>query len=160
MARREAEATITQSIWDRLQDLDPGVSSDRPLTRPQAVRQLKDSVRRNLEWILNTRQNPETAPEKSYLERSVYSFGLPDLSSFALRSVADQNRLLQMLERTVGTFEPRLVSIRVTMDAPSLDTHALHFQIQGLLRMDPAPERIVFDTTLDMTSGAYAVQGP
>ena len=158
MARREAEAPITQSIWDRLQDFEPGVG-DRSLTRPQALRQLKDSVRRNLEWILNTRQDPEPPPEKSYLERSLYSYGLPDVSSFALRSVADQNRLLRLLETSVAAFEPRLMNIRVTMEPVSGVAHALHFQIQGLLRVDPAPERIVFDTVLEVTSGKYEVEG-
>jgi len=160
VARRETEAPITQSIWDRLQDFEPGLSSDRPLSRSQALRQLKDSVRANLEWVLNTRRTPEPPPEKSYLERSLYNYGLPDLSAFALRSVADQSRLVQLLEEAVAAFEPRLMNVRVTMEAPSLDTHALHFQVQGLLRVDPAPERIVFDTTLDVTSGTYQVQGP
>ncbi len=159
MARRELEAPITQSIWDRLQDFEPGLSADRTLGRSQALRQLKDSVRANLDWILNTRRVAEPLPEKSYLEGSLYNYGLPDLSSFALRSVADQNRLVQLLENVVAAFEPRLMNVRVSMVAPTLDTQALHFQIQALLRVDPAPERILFDTTLDVTSGTYEVQG-
>jgi len=160
MARREVEAPITLSIWDRLHDFEPGLSSDRVLSRHQAFQQLKDSVRRNLEWILNTRQDPEPPPEGAkYLEKSVYNYGLPDMSSFALKSVADQNRLLKMLETTVAAYEPRLMNIRVIMDPPTSNVQALHFQIQGLLRVDPAPERIAFDTMLEVTSGTYQVEG-
>jgi type VI secretion system protein ImpF len=159
VARREVEVPILQSVWDRLQDEGPGPSSDRAPTRGQSLRQLRDSVRRNLEWILNTRRAIEDLPEKSYLERSVYNYGLPDLSSFALRSAADQNRLTKLLEAAVAAFEPRLMNIRVIMEPPASDAQALHFQIQGLLRVDPAPERIVFDTVLEVTSGTYAVEG-
>jgi len=159
VARREAEATITQSIWDRLQDNEPGMSSDRALGRGQALRQLKDSVQRNLDWILNTRRAVEDLPENSYLEQSVYNYGLPDLSSFSMRSVADQNRLTKLLEAAVTAFEPRLMNIRVTMQPPASDAHALHFQIHGLLRVDPVPERIVFDTVLELTSGQYQIGG-
>jgi len=35
----------------------------------------------------------------------------------------------------------------------------LRFQIQGLLRIDPAPERVTFDTVLELTSGEYQVKG-
>jgi type VI secretion system protein ImpF len=35
----------------------------------------------------------------------------------------------------------------------------LRFQIEGLLDMDPAPERISFDTVLQLSSGEYQVKG-
>jgi type VI secretion system protein ImpF len=159
VARRDTEAVITLSLWDRLREEPVRSSPDRPAARGSALKQLKDSVRQNLEWILNTRRAIEELPEKSPLERSLYNYGLPDLSSFALRSVADQNRLTKLLEQAVAAFEPRLMNIRVIMEPPTSDAQSLHFQIQGLLRVDPAPERIVFDTVLDVTSGAYQVEG-
>jgi type VI secretion system protein ImpF len=35
----------------------------------------------------------------------------------------------------------------------------LRFRIDGMLEMDPAPERVTFDTMLDLTSQAYVVKG-
>lgn len=153
------ETPITLSVLDRLLGAE-SAAPDRPLTRGQALRKLKDSVRRDLEWLLNTRRDPEAPPEGAgELERSLYNYGLPDIGTFALRSVADQNRLLQLLESAVATFEPRIMNARVTLEAPSSTTHVLRFQIQGLLFVDPAPERIVFDTVLELTSGEYEVKG-
>jgi type VI secretion system protein ImpF len=44
--------------------------------------------------------------------------------------------------------------------APSAGgARTLRFVIEGLLRIDPAPEHISFDTTLELTSGEYAVKG-
>ena len=62
MARGDADIAVTPALLDRLIDLDPGASSDPPATRNQSVRQLKVSLRRDLEWLLNTRRTPEEAP--------------------------------------------------------------------------------------------------
>jgi type VI secretion system protein ImpF len=160
MARQEPEPPITHSVLDRLLDLEPGAATDRPRSRGQAMRQLKDALRRDLEWLLNTRRDPEPLPEgAAELEHSLYNYGLPDISSFTVRSVADQNRLVQLLEAAVAIFEPRIMSARVTLEAPGASTHALRFQIQGLLRVDPAPERVAFDTVLELASGEYEVKG-
>jgi type VI secretion system protein ImpF len=35
----------------------------------------------------------------------------------------------------------------------------LRFLIEGLLRMEPNPEQVVFDTVLEMSSGEYHVKG-
>ena len=34
----------------------------------------------------------------------------------------------------------------------------LRFQIQGLLRVDPTPEQVIFDTLLELSSGEYEVR--
>ena len=161
MPRPEAELTVTLSVLDRLIDPDPKSSADPPASRPQSVRQLKAAVRRDLEWLLNTRRNPDAAPE-SYreLHRSVYNYGLPDISSLSLSSPHDRARLLHAVESTVATFEPRLRGVRVTpIESASSDARMLRFQIEGLLVMDPAPEQVSFDTVLQLTSGEYQVKG-
>jgi len=41
----------------------------------------------------------------------------------------------------------------------SATQNVLRFQIEGMLDMNPAPERISFDTVLQLTSGEYQVKG-
>ncbi|MBZ5592589.1 MAG: type VI secretion system baseplate subunit TssE [Acidobacteriia bacterium] len=161
MARRETEETVTQSVLERLLDLEPAAKADPPQTRSQSVRQLKAALRRDLEWLLNTRQIaggiPEQFPE---LEGSLYGYGLPDVSHLSASSVRDRNRLLRMLESTIMAFEPRLRSIKVNLvESGSNSGRQLRFQIEALLLMDPAPELISFDTVLDLSSGEYQVKG-
>ena len=64
------------------------------------------------------------------------------------------------MEAALATFEPRLRSVRVTL-VPVRDTtsRVLRFQIEGMLRLEPAPERVTFDTVLELTSGEYEVKG-
>lgn len=161
MARAESENHVTQSVLERLIDREPASPSDPPRAYAQSVRQMKASVRRDLEWLLNTRRNPEAADASHpHLSRSLYNFGLPDLTSLSHESASDRARLLQMVESTIATFEPRLVRVRVMpLDPPRGAAHVMRFQIEGMLLMDPEPEHISFDTVLQLASGEYQVKG-
>jgi type VI secretion system protein ImpF len=161
MARWEPEQIVTQSVLERLIDRDPALAADPPPSRAQSVRQLKASLRRDLEWLLNTRRTPTPAgSEFAELEQSLYNFGLPDMTSFSWDSSRDRTRLARMLEQTVATFEPRITGLKVVaLDYAPGAQHVVRFQIQGLLDMDPAPEHISFDTVLQLSSGEYQIKG-
>jgi type VI secretion system protein ImpF len=161
MARWEPEQTVTQSVLDRLIDRDPSSSSENAPTRAQSVRQLKVSLRRDLEWLLNSRRTPEAVgSEFQELEQSLYNFGLPDVTSLSWDSSRDRGRLARMIEQVLHTFEPRLKSIRVVAAESSAGAqHVMRFQIEGMLDMDPSPEHISFDTLLQLSSGEYQVKG-
>src|SRR5260370_22627931 len=115
MARRDATQNVTQSVLERLIDRDRGSPTDSPVTHAQSVRQLKLSLRRDLEWLLNTRRTPEPA-EKTYqeLHRSLFNYGLPDVTSLSHQTFGDRTRLLQMVAATIEMFEPRLTRVNVT----------------------------------------------
>ena len=161
MARRDTDQTVTQSVIERLIDLKPDASGEPLPSRTESIRQLKASLRRDLEWLLNTRQIPGGVPEAfPGLEGSVYGFGFPDVSNLSANSIRDRNRLLAMLENTVSTFEPRLSGVKVNLvDSGNNSGRQLRFQIEALLLMDPAPELISFDTVLELSSGEYQVRG-
>src|SRR5512140_2222485 len=160
MPKLDAEANVTTSLLDRLVDTEPTLALDLPVTRSQSVRQLKVSLRHDLEWLLNTRRTPVEAPDSlAELQQSLYHYGLPDMSAFGVNSTKDQNRLSWLLESAIATFEPRLEAVKVSMEPISQGSRLLKFQIEGMLRMDPAPERISFDTVLELTSGVYLVKG-
>lgn len=161
MARWEPEQTVTQSVLERLIDRDPASNSEASPTRAQSVRQLKTSLRRDLEWLLNSRRTPEAVGrEFQELEQSLYNFGLPDATALSWDSVRDRSRLARMIEQTLATFEPRLREVRVVAVASSAGAqHVMRFQIEGMLDMDPSPEHISFDTLLQLSSGEYQVKG-
>ncbi len=160
MARSEPAPNVTLSVFDRLVDNEPLVRNDPPQGRSQSLRQLKASLRRDLEWLLNTRRSVLEVKDSSLeIERSLFNYGLPDISSLGVHSIQDQKRLLWMIESTIATFEPRIADARVSMEQVAGNARVLRFQIQGLLRIDPAPERVTFDTVLELTSGEYEVKG-
>lgn len=161
MSRPDPDLAVTISVLDRLIDANPGASMDPPANRSQSVRQLKAALRRDLEWLLNSRRNPEEVPETyEELFRSVYNYGLPDVTSMSLNSPRDKQRLLRMIEQTIDIFEPRLIQVHVgAIDVAGSGPRVLRFQIEGMLKMDPAPEQILFDTVLQLNSGEYQIKG-
>ena len=151
---------MTLSVIDRLIDRDPKRNLEPPMTRSQSLREIKASVRRDLEWLLNTRRVIEECPEAlEELKRSLYSFGLPDVSSLYLRSSTDQDLLLREIINALKVFEPRLASVKVNLDPPTQERWNIRFSIEGLLLIDPAPEPVLFDTVLEPASGEYQVKG-
>ena len=156
MATRGAERTVRPSVLDRLID-----EADPPSTPAETVRAFRAAVLRDVEWLLNTRRIAEPAPDACpELQRSVYHFGIPDITSLSADSDAVRKRLLRQVEECIALFEPRLSGTRVTL-APdeSGGRRRVRFVVEGLLRMDPDPERVVFDTVLETASGRFTVSG-
>src|ERR1700693_5046638 len=113
--RMQPNSVVTLSVLDRLTDTDPkSPSVEGPLTRAESVRLLRSGVRRDLEWLLNSRRNPEdpgaAMPET---ESSVFNYGLPDFSTYAIASPKDQTKLVRALQTTVRIFEPRMANARL-----------------------------------------------
>ena len=55
MTRAQPNQPLVPSVLDRLLDDNPGAKSEPPQSRHQVLRDLKQSVRRDLENLLNTR---------------------------------------------------------------------------------------------------------
>ncbi len=161
MARSDIDRPVQQSLIDRLIDDDPQSNVEPPMSRSQSVRVFKNSIRRDLEWLLNSRRTPEDPPEDMEdAARSVLYFGLPDVTSLSGDSTDDRVRLLRMIEDAIATYEPRLASVTVSeAENPDSEARRVRFLIQATLRMDPSPELVYFDTVLDLSSKEYEVKG-
>jgi type VI secretion system protein ImpF len=160
MPRTDNEVRITPSVLDRLLDYEPQITTEPIASRHKSLRQLKDSVKRDLEWLLNTRQNADEIPEGlKELHNSLAVYGLPDFSSASVKSPSDQNLMRHSVEEAVRIFEPRLKNITVHLEQSQGTERALHFRIEAFLDIEPAPEPVTFDTVLELHSGEYKVQG-
>jgi type VI secretion system protein ImpF len=160
MPRRDATGPVTLSVLDRLIDRDPEHRSEVPLTRAQSVRELKLALKRDLEWLLNSRKTIDPAPESAReTVRSVYHYGFADISSKWVLSSRDHSDLVREMESAIAWFEPRLKRARVRMEVAEGSFRTLKFVIEGLLCMDPAPEPVRFDTVLELGKGEYEIKG-
>jgi type VI secretion system protein ImpF len=159
---REDQRPVQQSVLDRLIDNEPYTRSEAPPTRMQSVRALKAAVRRDLEWLLNTRAIPEPAPKEfDEVRHSLYTYGLSDISSLSADDPRSRQKLQHMLEQAIADFEPRLASIQVSEPASGgpNESRQLRFVIEAVLKLDPTPEQVVFSTVLNLATGEYAVRG-
>jgi type VI secretion system protein ImpF len=154
LARATTETLVTQSVLDRLLAVE-----EWPTTRSQSVRFFKEALKRDLEWLLNTRQPP--LPRLAAFpaaKASVINFGLPDITSLGLMSSSDHRTLRTAIETCLRNFEPRLTDVRVTLEGSDSADRRLRFHIEGNMKLDPAPEEISFDTVLELSSGEYKVK--
>ena len=163
MAKNEIERTVQPSLLDRLTDADPRSSAEPRVIFAESVRRFKASLQRDLEWLLNTRRIPEEVPEDwmEQLPRSVYYYGIPDITSLSRDSRDSRTILLRDVEDAIAIFEPRLTDVRIAVIEAEGEQfrRELRFHIEATLRMDPTPEQVVFDTVLNFASGEYDIAG-
>ena len=159
MARSDNEIRVTPSLIDRLLDFEPKLSEEAPKSRSKSLRELKMAVRRDLEWLLNTRCYPEDVDEGlEEVLKSVVFFGLPDFTGVSAKSHLEQKRLTLALETAIKNFEPRFIDLKVTLEPISNIDRLLRFRIEANLDIEPTPEPIAFDTVLQLGSGEFAVK--
>jgi type VI secretion system protein ImpF len=160
MRRIDDEARVTTSLLDRLLDYEPEASREPAASRSKSLRQLKQSVRRDLEWLLNTRQAPlDVDSEMREVNRSLAVYGLPDFSHLNIESASDQRQIRRLLEDKISIFEPRLTDVVLTIEPARGAERVIRFRIDARLKVDPAPEPVTFDTVLQLSSGQYIVNG-
>jgi type VI secretion system protein ImpF len=159
MARIDNEIRITPSVLDRLLDFEPDLSSEAPKSRSKSLRDLKTSVRRDLEWLLNTRRFIEEVSENlEETNKSVALYGLPDFTSAGVQSSTDQKRLVKQIETAIKIFEPRFLDLKVTLEPLSQHERALKFRIEARIDVEPVPEPVTFDTVLQVGGGGFSVK--
>lgn len=151
---------VRLSVLDRLIDRTPGIG-DAAGTWAGSVEMMKTSLLRDLEWLLNTRRIAEPAPDHfPQLRSSVYHYGLPDVTSRSADAPDVQTDLAREIEECIRLFEPRLMSVRVSVRASEdVGSRMARFVIEGLLPLDPEPERVLFDTVLETPTGKFFVSG-
>lgn len=158
MARTDNEVRITPSILDRLLDFAPDIPREPPASRAKSLRELKQSVRRDLEWLLNTRSHSEEiANQLEEVSKSMAVYGLTDFTGMGVKSPGEQKMLVQSLESAIRIFEPRLMDLRVSLEPIDEIKRVLNFRIEARLKVDPVPEPVTFDTVLQMGSGQFEV---
>lgn len=143
------------SLFDKLFD-DLPVGAVR---RRLSLEQLKDSVARDLEVLLNTRVVLEESFEKVFplAMRSVAGFGLADFAGLSLANIHDRQRICTSIAGAIAAHEPRLRDVRVDLELHRKTVNALYFSINAVLFVRPAQEPVAFDALLQPTSLQYSV---
>ena len=151
MVFTDKERNLRASVLDRLFDDEPNVSVDSERTRQRKLKDLRNSVRRDLESLLNARYRVVSPPEQyKELSSSLLNYGLPDLATVNMLDIAKKQEFTRDIESIIRTYEPRFKSVKVShIDNTRKTDRTLRFRIDALMYADPAPEVIVFDSVLE-----------
>lgn len=161
MSRVRSTQPLVPSVLDRLIDDDPGSQRENALQRYQVIRNLKESLKRDLEQLLNTRWRcRQWPPDLNELEVSLVNYGIPDFTGVHFASAERQSELCGILRTVIRNYEPRLSDVRVEIVSDSYaQDRTCRFRIDALLMVDPAPEPVAFDTMLEPVTGDFRVDG-
>ena len=93
MSKAREDQLLVPSVLDRLLDDHPEQRQELPKARHQVLRELKQSVRRDLENLLNTRWRCVSwPPNLDELELSLVNYGIPDFTGVNMGSPAERDR--------------------------------------------------------------------
>ncbi|MEJ7848691.1 MAG: type VI secretion system baseplate subunit TssE [Pyrinomonadaceae bacterium] len=157
MAREDSQIRVTSSVLDRLIDFEPRELHESPKTRTTSIKELKQSVLRDLDWLLNTRHGFTVPEDLKEAVKSVICYGLPDFTALSVKSQVELNKLIKDIENSIRFFEPRFIDLKISFEPVGDLDRQIRFRIDASLDVDPAPEPITFDTVLNSGSGAFSV---
>ena len=160
MARSQGDVSVTLSVLDRLIDWNRRAQVEAPLSRSQSVRLLKAAVRRDLEWLLNTRRiaEPRRSPQRT--QSLALLLRTSRLLQLCHGIAGGPGEILRQILATIKLFEPRLGSVRIVpLDSRQPECKSCGLRIEGMLLMDPVPEPVSFDTVIELKSGVCRLSG-
>jgi len=129
--------------------------------RVMSLERLKQSVLRDLSWLLNTEYLEAVHPLDGYPEvkASVLNYGIPSIVGLTITDLNDSMRggLAKTLRDAIIRFEPRLdpdsVVVHTHADKEQMDGRTLTFEIEADLSAEPAPLRLLLASVVDLESG-------
>ncbi|MFQ5560379.1 MAG: type VI secretion system baseplate subunit TssE [Nitrospinota bacterium] len=156
------EENLAPSLLDRLTDDAPDEKQEARAKRAFSVKQLKDSVHRDLVWLLNSGSLDDLTDfsETPHAEKSVINFGLPELAGVTASTI-DTFGLNKKLKEIIKNFEPRIISnsvkVMVNKAKEKMSSNTLTIKIEGKLKASPLPLHLLVKTELDLESGDMSI---
>ncbi len=156
---------LQPALLDRLIDERPSEPSEPPESRALSRQRLRESVLRDLKWLLNANAGLEAEDRVErypLARRSVLNYGIRSLSGL-LASKVDVADLERMIRRAIVEFEPRILpdglTVRGRLPSDPFGHHnVLEFEISGRLWAQPYPLELLLRTDLDLETGLVEVR--
>lgn len=124
--------------------------------RAYTARELRESVRHELEGLFNTRS--VTPPGVfAVTELTVLDYGLPDLTNFSPGNVEDRRELAGLIARAIAAYEPRLRDVQVQIDAAAEQPEGLLATVSATLTAGNFAERMIATASLSTGGRAHQV---
>ncbi|VXB14103.1 Type VI secretion system lysozyme [Burkholderia sp. 8Y] len=154
---------LQPSLLDRLTDHDPHARTEPRERRVMSSRALRESVRRDIGWLLNASGLPACIDTAGFphVATSVLNYGLPDLAGCNVAALTP-GAVERLIRDALWAFEPRLAreSVRVSVIEDAKNTargHVICFEIEAQMWSRPYPERLHLRTELDLEAGEVRI---
>ena len=152
---------LQPALLDRLTDNEPGKQLESRNQRIVSPEQLRKSVMRDLNWLLDTTHLASTEDLTDYplVAQSVLNYGIPAFAG----TLAGQRRLAveKSVSQAILRFEPRLLASKLKVEL--IDNRKLEDQntitlgIDGEIFAQPLPQVLYLKTELDLELGSARI---
>lgn len=123
------------------------------------IQELKDSVARDLEELLNTRSiHFDSLDDFPCAKKAVINFGILDFVGLSTANPMHRDQICQAIQETIGNQETRLTHIQVFMHIDSDHVGSLLLTIRGVLNLKPMQEPVIFDAVLNPSTQQYSIR--
>jgi len=163
MPEPTARDRLQPSLLDRLTDHEPHARHEPRERRVMSSRALRDSVQRDIGWLLNASglAAGDDAAAYPHVATSVLNYGLPDLAGCSVAALTP-GAVERLIRDALWAFEPRLAreSVRVTAindEKGAPRGHVICFEIEAQMWSRPYPERLHLRTELDLEAGEVRI---
>lgn len=155
-------------LLDRLTDDKPYVKKKENY-QGTSLTEYRDSVCRDLEWLLNTGSylKEEEISDLDEAKKSLLNYGIKSYSGI-FGSSQTEEEMKDQIHAAIVTFEPRIIADTLeiqlvpkeekTGDKSTTEVGKFHLEIRGELWLQPIPEPFTVATAIDLGTGTCTLE--
>ena len=157
MAELTHKERLQPSLLDRLTDDEPHTLQESRDKRVLSMHKLRQSVLRDISWLLNTDSFETVTDLTDYPEvaKSVLNYGIKDLAGKAVVGV-NLSAIEKGIKQAINAFEPRILpktlNIQI-LSSEEMNHQAMSFDIEANLCAQPLPLHLYLRTEINNISG-------
>lgn len=157
MAELTQKERLQPSLLDRLTDDEPHTQQESREKRVLSMYKLRQSVLRDISWLLNTDSFESVVDLTDYPEvaKSVLNYGIRDLAGRTVAGIS-LSEIEKELKQAINTFEPRILPntlIIQVLSSDEMNQQAMSFDIEANLWAQPLPLHLYLRTEINKITG-------
>lgn len=162
MADKTIDERLQPSLLDRLTDDEPGKLTESRDARVIDIRRLRDILRRDLAWLLNTNNQASQIDRAAYpnVSRSVINYGVKPVAG-DVSTVKRAEVIREAIGEAIKRFEPRLrpesVEVRIRAEE-DLAQMTVFFDIHADMWAQPLPMELYLRSEVDLMTGHLSLE--
>lgn len=162
MADKRITERLQPSLLDRLRDDAPHEDKETSDKMVINLTELRDIIRRDLSWLLNSNNNETLIDEDRYphTTTSTLNFGVREVAG----DYSTQERVTRIkdsMQRAIARFEPRVQrgSLSIEPRVGEKDSEAvIEFDIRANMWAQPLPRELYLRSRVDLTTGELSLE--
>jgi type VI secretion system protein ImpF len=162
MADKTIAERLQPSLLDRLTDNNPELSVEKRENRVLNLSDLRQIVKRDLSWLLNTTNQGAVIDDEIYphVARSVLNYGVGESSgSFSTSERAKEIR--KTVKEAIENFEPRIMEGTLNVELNTKDSEngsVVTFDIVADMWAQPLPIELYLRSQVNLISGELTLE--